>query len=318
MQRLVAAGGKRLRPAFAVWGHRATGAAPDERVLTAVAALELLHTFALLHDDVMDRSAVRRGRPTAHRALAEQHRRDGLDGDDDWFGVSAAVLAGDLAFLWSTQLIGDAGLAPDAAGRARRVFARLCTEVIAGQVLDLRLTAGDGRRGAGAAEALAHRVALLKSARYTVTRPLEFGMALAGSDPDPQLERALATYGDAVGLAFQLRDDVLGLFGDPAVTGKSRLDDLREGKRTLLVVRAMRLADRDEARILDRALGDPLVDEALADRCRDIVATSGALASIETLIADRCAEAVSALRTVPQPARTALERLAALAADRRR
>ena len=217
------------------------------------------------------------------------------------------------------ELIGEAGLDPVAAGRARRVFSRLCTEVIAGQVLDLRLTAGDGRRGAGAAEALAHRVALLKSARYTVTRPLEFGVALAGSDPDPALERALAAYGDAVGLAFQLRDDVLGLFGDPAVTGKSRLDDLREGKRTLLVVRAMRLADRDEARILGGALGDPLRGRVAG---RPVPRHRGGHrrarldrdAHRRPLRPRRCPPC----GRVPEPARTALERLAALAADRRR
>ena len=319
VRHLAAAGGKRLRPAFAYWGHRATGAAHDDGVLVAGAALELLHTFALLHDDVMDRSAARRGRPTAHRSLADLHRRDGLGGDDGWFGVSAAVLAGDLAFLWSTELLGDAPLSPEALARARRVFARLCTEVIAGQYLDLRLTAGDGEGDGAGGERLARRVALLKSARYTVTRPLQLGAALAGpAADDPALADALATYGDAVGLAFQLRDDVLGLFGEPAVTGKSRLDDLREGKRTLLVVRALHLAPDRDRRFLEQALGDPDLDEAAAERGREVVATSGALASVEALIAARQDEAVAAVRAVPPPARAALESLAARAADRDR
>jgi hypothetical protein len=144
VRRLVAAGGKRLRPAFAYWGHLATGAPHDDGVVEAAAALELLHTFALLHDDVMDRSARRRGRPTAHRALAEGHRADGLDGDDAWFGVSGAVLAGDLAFLWSTRLLDGAALDAGARHRGREVFGLPCTEVIGGQYLDLRLTHGDG------------------------------------------------------------------------------------------------------------------------------------------------------------------------------
>ena len=158
----------------------------------------------------------------------------------------------------------------------------------------------------------------MKSARYTVTRPLQLGAALAGpAADDPALADALATYGDAVGLAFQLRDDVLGLFGEPDVTGKSRLDDLREGKRTLLVVRALHLApDRD--RPSSKALGDPDLDEATAERGREIVATSGALASVEALIAARQDEAVAAVRAVPPPARAALESLAARAADRDR
>jgi|SoiMethySBSTD1v2_1073268.scaffolds.fasta_scaffold02009_15 geranylgeranyl diphosphate synthase, type I len=315
--RLVAAGGKRLRPAFAYWGHRATGAPHDDGVVVAAASLELLHTFALLHDDVMDRSARRRGQPTAHRALAEVHRRDGLDGDDGWFGVSGAILAGDLAFLWAGRLLDEAPLAPDARERGRAVFARLCTEVIGGQYLDLRLTHGDG---GDAGEDLAQLVALLKSARYTVTRPLQLGAALAdpATGASPALAAALGTYGDSVGLAFQLRDDVLGLFGDPDVTGKSRLDDLREGKHTLLVVRALGLAPEPDRRLLAAALGDPDLDDATAGRCRDIVAASGALASVEALIAARQARAVRAVRDVPEPARRALTSLAALATHRDR
>jgi geranylgeranyl diphosphate synthase type I len=324
---LVAAGGKRLRPAFAYWGHRATGAAHDDGVVEAGAALELLHTFALLHDDVMDRSDRRRDRPTAHRALAARHRSDHLDGDDAWFGTSAAILAGDLAFLWSNRLLDEAPAVPEALTRARAVFQRLCTEVIGGQYLDLRLTDGDGRGatepgtsgpGAGGADDLARHVALLKSARYTVTRPLQLGAALGDPGRAAGLDAALAAYGDAVGLAFQLRDDVLGLFGDPAVTGKSRLDDLRAGKHTLLVVRALGLAPAAGRRVLAAALGDPGLDDAAAERCREVVASSGALASVEALIAARQDQALRAVRAVPEPARSALEALAALAADRDR
>jgi geranylgeranyl diphosphate synthase, type I len=319
VQRLACVGGKRLRPAFAYWGHRSTGAPHDDGVIAAAAALELLHTFALLHDDVMDRSPDRRGQATAHRSLAETHRREGLAGDGGWFGVSGAVLAGDLAFLWSTQLLAEAPLSADARDRGRRVFARLCTEVLAGQYLDLRLAAGGGAGRPDADDALARRVALLKSARYTVTRPLQLGAALATPPAGAAaLHRALGVYGDAVGLAFQLRDDVLGLFGDPAVTGKSRLDDLREGKRTLLVMRALHLAPHDDARFLAAALGDPQLDEAAAERCREIVASSGALASVEALIAARRDEAIRAARSVDEPARSALETLAARTAGRDR
>ena len=313
VRRLVAAGGKRLRPAFAYWGHRATGAEHDDGVLVAAAALELLHTFALIHDDVMDRSARRRGRPTAHVALAGRHRRDGLDGEDGWFGTSGAVLAGDLAFLWSGELLASTPLPADGVERARQVFARLCTEVIGGQYLDLRLT-----HGADGAEDLARQVALLKSARYTVTRPLQLGAALAGRGADPALDAALGRYGDAVGLAFQLRDDVLGLFGDPELTGKSCVDDLREGKHTLLVVRALRLAAARDRRFLAGALGDPNLDEAATARCRRIVAESGALASVEALIAAHHDQALRAVAGLDGPARVALESLAGLATHRDR
>ena len=184
--------------------------------------------------------------------------------------------------------------------------------MIGGQYLDLRL-AHDPDGG----EELAEQVALLKSARYTVTRPLLLGAALAGTD-DPELTTALEVYGDAVGLAFQLRDDVLGLFGDPAATGKACTDDLREGKRTLLVLRALRLTTGVDHLFLRRSLGNPDLDVVDARRCRDIVATSGARASIEARIEAERARAVAAIAHLDDPARTALVRMAAMATDRGR
>ncbi|HET8621009.1 MAG TPA: isopentenyl-diphosphate Delta-isomerase [Acidimicrobiales bacterium] len=313
IRRLVAAGGKRLRPAFVLWGHAAAGGDRRGGAVVAAAALELLHTFALLHDDVMDRSRRRRGLPAAHVALARRHRADRLTGDGEWFGASAAVLAGDLCSVWADQLFGATPLPPVAVAAGRQVFDRLRAEVICGQYLDLRQA-----HDPATDEDTATRVALLKSARYTVTRPLQLGAALAGGDGAGSLAAALATYGDAVGLAFQMRDDVLGMFGDPTSTGKNGVDDLREGKRTLLVLRALRLtADRDRDR-LRRALGDPDLDPAGAARCRAIVAASGARASIEALIAAEQARAVAAVAGLADPARTALVRLAALASDRDR
>lgn len=308
---LVAAGGKRLRPAFVYWGHRATGAGHDDAVLGPAAAVELLHTFALLHDDVMDRSATRRGRASAHTALAAAHVRQRRLGDPEWFGASAAILAGDLTYVWADELFDGTALPPDAVARARAVFTELRREVIAGQYLDLVLAADDR-----AAEAGARRVALLKSARYTVTRPLLLGAALAPDADGTGVAAALRCYGDAVGLAFQMRDDVLGLFGDPGATGKSTIDDLREGKRTLLVLRALRLADDAQRAVLRSCLGDPLLDEDRAGEARRVVAATGALASVEALIAAHHAVAVAAVAAVPEPARTALTELADLAIRR--
>jgi isopentenyl-diphosphate delta-isomerase type 1 len=316
VRRLVEAGGKRLRPAFVYWGHRAAGGADDDGVFTAAAAVELLHTFALIHDDVMDRSVRRRGRPTAEQSLAETHRSEALNGDDAWFGVSGALLAGDLAFVWADQLLETTPLPPVTLAAARQVFTRLRTEVIGGQYLDVRLAHRPTSAGPeGDAEAAALRVALLKSARYTVTRPLELGAALAGG---ARCAASLAAYGDAVGLAFQLRDDVLGMFGDPAVTGKSCRDDLREGKRTLLVLRALRLADGPDRRLLERSLGDPQLDEDTARRCCRIVAASGALASVEALIDAQQAVALHAIAALDGPPAAALTHLATLATRRDR
>lgn len=306
---LVGSGGKRLRPAFVYWGHRATGADHDDGVFGPAGAVELLHTFALVHDDIMDRSAERRGRPAVHTALATAHAEEGLDGDSEWFGVGGGILAGDLAFVWADQMLDEADLAPEALARARKVFTALRVEVMAGQYLDLRLAGHPG-----AAEEDSRHVALLKSGRYTVTRPLQLGAAIGGSDG--VLDAALAAYGDAVGLAFQLRDDVLGLFGDPTDTGKGTLEDLREGKRTVLMLRAMELAGAAERRVLAATLGNPDLDDGDADRARQIVVDSGALAAVEGLLTAQQEQAQRALAPVAEPARAALRTLIELAVQR--
>jgi len=304
-------GGKRLRPAFVYWGHRATGADHDGGLLNPAGAVELLHAFALVHDDVMDRSDLRRGRPAVHTALAAAHAEDGMVGDGRWFGVGGAILAGDLAFVWSDQLFDEAPLPSATMTRARRVFNELRVEVMAGQYLDLRLAGM-----AQATEADALRVALLKSGRYTVTRPLQLGAAVGAADRDPRLDEALCAYGDAIGLAFQLRDDVLGLYGDPSTTGKGAVEDLREGKRTVLILRAMALADPVQRKVLASVLGDPDLDEDDADRARQIVEESGALASVERTLAAERERARDQLADVPEPARSALDQLADLAISR--
>lgn len=306
---LVRASGKRLRPAFVYWGHRATGADHLDGVFGPAAAVELLHTFALIHDDVMDRSPERRGRPAVHEGLARTHAHEGLGGDPGWFGIGGAILAGDLAFVWADQLLDAAALPPTSIERARQVFTDLRVEVMAGQYLDLRLA---GRESAGEEESL--RVALLKSGRYTVTRPLQLGAAIGGGSVS--LQENLRVYGDAAGLAFQLRDDVLGLFGDPAATGKGALSDLREGKRTVLMLRALHCARPVERRLLVEMLGDHELDEKAAARARQIVVDCGALDAVERLLAEQQAVAQRALDVIPSPAREALEELADFAAHR--
>lgn len=306
---LVLAGGKRMRPAFVYWGYRATGAAATDRLWSAAAAVELLQTFALIHDDVMDRSVRRRGAPSVHVALSTHHRAAALDGDSDWFGVGAAILAGDLAFVWADELFDAVDVAPVERERARVVFTELRTELMAGQYLDLMLAASPL-----ADPAQAQRVALLKAGRYTVTRPLQLGAALAGVEPDDG--KALAAYGDAVGVAFQLRDDVLGLFGDAAATGKGVLDDLRQGKRTVLMLETRARCEDAARAVLDAALGNAALDESGADAVRQIVVDSGALDVVERRVRDLHDRALEALEPVPAPAAPALRHLATQAVFR--
>lgn len=306
---LVLGGGKRMRPAFVYWGYRASGAAHTEALWHPAAAVELLQAFALIHDDVMDRSARRRGRPAVHVELAAHHGAVGLTGDGPWFGIGAAVLAGDLAFVWADELFDATPVAVADRERGRTVFTELRGELVAGQYLDLLLTAS-----ADAGPEQARRVALLKAGRYTVTRPLHLGAALGGGGRD--LFAALTAFGDAVGLAFQLRDDILGLFGDPNTTGKDVLDDLRQGKRTVLMLEAFARCSPAQRAVLSAALGDADVDDVTAERVRTIVRECGALADVERQVRRHFDRALVALTAVEQPARRALEQLATRAVFR--
>ena len=313
---MVLSGGKRLRPAFVYWGHQAAagesaGPADAGRALVPGAAIELLHTFALIHDDIMDRSPQRHGRPAIHVELRRTHADEQLVSEPEWFGISGAILAGDLASVWADALFDTTRFDGGVEAAVRAVYTDLRVEVMAGQYLDLRLAGM-----ADADERYAARVALLKSGRYSCTRPLLLGAALGGGSPE--LAEGLAAYGDAAGLAFQLRDDVLGLFGDPDETGKGVLEDLREGKRTLLILRARSLATGAARAELDRMLGNAAVADADAERAKQIVTDTGALGEIEQLLEEKRAAAHAAISAVAGPARSALEELADYAVARTR
>ncbi|WP_435736195.1 polyprenyl synthetase family protein [Cellulosimicrobium sp. PMB13] len=293
------AGGKRLRAAFCYWSWRAHGGDPEDPrrdvVLRAGAALELFQAAALFHDDVMDASDTRRGRPTAHRAFAGLHHRSGWHGDADRYGESTAILLGDLALIGSHRELGDAlaTVPDDVAGRSRSVFGRMQTEVTVGQYLDVHAQALPWGEDPAADEERARAVVRSKSARYSVEHPIALGAALAGAD-DAQVA-ATGTFGLPVGEAFQLRDDVLGVFGDAQVTGKPAGDDLREGKRTVLVIRALAAASPEQRTLLLDRLGDPALDAASVGHLREVLVATGALASVEALIDDLTDRAFVAL-----------------------
>ena len=310
VREFVLAGGKRLRPLFCFWGWRGAGGADSPEIVRAAAALELFHAFALIHDDIMDRSELRRGAPTMHRRFADEHGRRVPGGDAAQFGIGAALLCGDLCAAWADQMLAECGLPVTAVSDAQRVFATMRAEAIAGQYLDLR----SGADGGSVAAAL--RVIRLKAARYTVTRPLEIGAALCRAPES--VRSAYHAFGDPVGDAFQLRDDVLGLFGDPVVTGKPALDDLREGKRTVLLALTRQQASAAQIRVLDELVGDPALDEAAADEVRAIVVACGARQRVEQMIREKVAAAGAALSSAPvtPEAADALAALALSAVDR--
>jgi len=320
-------GGKRLRAAFCYWSWRAHGGSPDDAdadaVLRVGAALELFQAAALFHDDVMDDSDTRRGRPSAHRQFAALHAEQQWSGDARRFGDSAAILLGDLALVASERefVRAVADLDPGRRTRAHAVFERMRTEVTVGQYLDLLAQVLPWGEDPAADEARAREVIVAKTARYSVEHPLLLGAVLAGAD-DAALD-AVGTYGLPLGEAFQLRDDLLGVFGDPGTTGKPAGDDLREGKRTVLVARAMGHAltagDTALADALRAGLGDRELDDAACRALADRIAASGAVADVEELITGLAGRAFDALAAAPLSGdgREMLVRLARAAVDRR-
>ncbi|HEY7273829.1 MAG TPA: polyprenyl synthetase family protein [Actinoplanes sp.] len=284
----VLGGGKRLRPAFAYWGYRGAGGLDGEPIVAAVSALELVQASALIHDDLMDRSDTRRGEPAVHRRFEARHSAQGWRGGAAAFGDSVAVLLGDLTLVWSDELLYASGAGLEDLARARPVFDEMRTEVTVGQYLDV-LTQATGDTSVERAG----KVARYKSAKYTVERPLLFGAALAGAPPD--LCAAYSAFGLPLGEAFQLRDDVLGVFGDPARTGKPAGDDLREGKRTYLVASAFAAAPAADRAALDAGLGDPGLDDDGVARLRSIIRDCGALERTEHRIAALTDAALTAL-----------------------
>jgi geranylgeranyl diphosphate synthase type I len=291
------AGGKRLRARFCIVGWRAvaeSGAGSRElpgEVIAAASALEIFHAAALVHDDLIDSSDTRRGRPAAHRALESWHRASGWRGDAAAFGRSGAVLLGDLLVAWSDDLLeeGIAEAGPDRARSARAEYATMRRDVTIGQFLDVAEESAFADEPDDRHAARALRVASLKSARYSVEQPLLIGAALAGADAAQAA--ALRAFGHPVGMAFQLRDDVLGVFGDAEVTGKPSGDDLREGKRTVLIAYAREAMPASTRRLVDELLGDARLDAEQIRMLQSTIEATGARDRVEKLITAYATEA---------------------------
>jgi geranylgeranyl diphosphate synthase type I len=306
MERFLLGSGKRLRPAFCHWAFvGAGGEAANPSIIDAGAAFELLHAFALIHDDVMDGSATRRRAPTLHIEFADVHGREQWRGEARQFGDGVAILVGDLACVYADRLL--VGTPPE----ARQIWDELKIELNVGQYLDVLGTAR-----AGTDLAAARRIARYKSGKYTIERPLHLGAALAGRAAE--LAAPLNRYGSPLGEAFQLRDDLLGTFGDSERTGKPVGDDLREGKPTpLLAEAAARIDDRSDQDLLAR-VGAPDLDDAEVLALQDLLTRSGARAEVERSIRDLTDLALAALGDAPidDEARRALEILAHYVAER--
>lgn len=305
------AGGKRLRPAYCYWSYVAAAGQPEDAqpLLDVASSLDLLHVSALVHDDLIDAADTRRGLPAAHKRFEALHGKRGGRGSATEFGVSSAILLGDLLLMWSIELADRSG-APGL-DRARPHLSTMRSEVTAGQFLDV--SAQYGTTGvAGVAEELdvARRILEYKSASYSIRRPSLIGAALGGASD--QLLGALGEFGSVIGRAFQLRDDVLGVYGRPEVTGKPYGGDIHEGKRTVLVLTALSNASDEEARELSDMLGAEGLTDTDIDRAAEIIESTGARAHVDGVIEENMRHALAVLEDTEMTAdgRTALAELA--------
>ncbi|MFJ4028446.1 polyprenyl synthetase family protein [Paenarthrobacter sp. NPDC090009] len=291
-------GGKRLRALMCYWGWRGAGGAENHQdILTAGCALELFQAAALIHDDIIDRSDTRRGGPSVHKRFSQLHEVNGWALDNERFGHAAAILTGDLCLSFSEESFTRIGPRAAAGTQARAIFNLMRAEVMAGQYLDiLEEVAGPVRERAGSVDR-AKSIIRYKSAKYSTEHPLALGGALAGAPAE--LLKGYSAFALPLGEAFQMRDDVLGVFGDPETTGKPAGDDLREGKRTVLVGFAINMASAVDAAHVDQLLGKQDLSAEEVDRIRHIIVECGALDATESLIAKLSDKAFAALEQLP-------------------
>jgi geranylgeranyl diphosphate synthase type I len=304
--------GKRLRPLFAAIGHIGAGGEITSESIAALSALELVHVCALIHDDVMDGSDTRRGAPSIHRQFQQLHKEQSLHGSGEQFGIASAILLGDLALIWAAKMLHESGLSPKYILQALPVYDEMRVELMAGQYLDIY-------EQAFASESIERslKVARYKSGKYSIERPLHFGAALAPA-AGPNIFSTYSHYGLPLGEAFQLRDDVIGVFGDPQETGKPAGDDLREGKRTVLIAATLNRVDQVQRNVFERYFGKSDLDITGVEALREIIVETGALAEVEKLIEEMTFNAHQALNSgeIEPRAKAMLDQMA-VAATRR-
>jgi geranylgeranyl diphosphate synthase, type I len=309
LKRFLVDSGKRFRPLFAAAGFVGSGGILDTPSINAISSIELVHVCALIHDDVMDASDTRRGAPAIHKLFETIHRENSLKGSPQQFGVASAILLGDLALVWASKALHESGMSSDSLLRAFPLYDEMRVELMAGQYLDVY-------EQALASESIERslRVARFKSGKYSIERPLHFGAALAaGSNME-----AYSGYGIPLGEAFQLRDDLLGVFGNPAQTGKPAGDDLREGKRTVLIAATMERSSAPEKTRINSLLGKPDLSPAEVEEVRSIITSTGAADFVETMITDLTAQALESLQspTITSDAKKFLLQMADVATKR--
>ena len=321
-------GGKRFRALFCYWAWRACLSDSsyhqseqeirdsEEAIAGIAASLEMFHAAALVHDDLLDQSDTRRGAPAIHKRFETLHKEKSWAGAPERFGVAGSVLVGDLMLGWSSEIFGNALLHPpnrEIESACRDEFSLMRVEVMAGQYLDVLEENAAATRPVSEGVGRAEKVILYKTAKYSIEAPLRIGAAFAGADPAKLSQ--FTQFGIPLGIAFQLRDDILGVFGDPSVTGKPAGDDLREGKRTVLVALTLEaLTERSPsmAESFEELLTSRELDTHQIAFMQKLIQDSGALAKTERMIVelgDRSLESLDAAN-LEESAKATLKALA--------
>lgn len=282
-------GGKRFRPIFSYLGYLGAGGEASDAAIQVSSSLELVHACALIHDDLMDGSDSRRGKPSLHKYFESLHSQSKYLGKPEKFGAAAAILIGDLALSWSDQMIYESDSDSLNLKGALHVFYEMRSELMAGQYLDVL----EGVIAKSETER-SRKIAQYKSGKYSIERPLQFGGSLASANS--KILESYSEYGLPLGEAFQLRDDILGIFGKSDVTGKPSGDDIREGKRTLLIAMTLEGCNPVQKSKIENSLGKSDLSDSEVTSIQEIIVESGALASCEALIENLYARAIQAIQ----------------------
>lgn len=261
-------GGKRVRPAFMFSGYVAAGGQAYEAILFATLSVELLHTFALIHDDIIDNSSLRRGELTTHKQFEKIHKEKNLQGNGKEYGLSSAILAGDLALSFAEEILTSAPFPQERLRRARYFFDQMKMQVLYGEYLDVL---GGFQKSLNEDQVL--QILEYKTAKYTVERPLHIGAVLAGADFE--ILETFSRYGIPFGQAFQMQDDLVGSFASEKEIGKPSDSDIKEGKKTLLLVKAYERATKSQKKILDAVVGNKNSSQEEVDKVRKIMKETG-------------------------------------------
>jgi geranylgeranyl diphosphate synthase type I len=324
--------GKRFRARFCYWGWRAADNSHGSvdvsdgvetlsdivPVVSLATSLEVFHAAALVHDDIMDNSDTRRGSPSAHKYFEKIHQERAYSGSEVHFGESTALLLGDLLLAWSDDLLSEAlvGQQESIATATRQQFSQMRQEVTLGQYLDIHAEAAWNHTAREERLERALRVVTYKSAKYSMEAPLLIGASLAGATPEALED--LSAFGLPLGIAFQLRDDLLGVFGDSELTGKPSGDDLREGKRTALIALGEQSMPANAQSLFNELLGDRSLTGEQIEVLQSTLRATGAVEQVEDLIDQYAQESLLALGAarIAPGAKKELSRLAAAVTKR--